>query len=47
MGLRCQFEQILLNHLELQAGGPEDVLAGQIAVPRGGVIEEGGVPLLV
>jgi hypothetical protein len=32
--------------LELQAYRPEDVLADEIAVPGGGIIEDGGVHLL-
>ena len=37
----------IVQNLELHPGGPEDVLANQIAISRRGVIEEGSVPLLV
>ena len=32
--------------LELHPCRPEDVLAGEVAVPGGGIVEEGGVPPL-
>ena len=31
---------------ELHSGGPEDVLADEVAVPGRGIVEEGGVPAL-
>jgi hypothetical protein len=33
----------IVQNLELHPGGPEDVLADQIAISRRGVIEEGGI----
>jgi len=37
----------LKTTLELHPGGPEDVLAAEVVVPGGGVVEECGVPVLL